>query len=295
MPLQDLVEYFNDRLGREHRSSFRPFVLEENKVSGLFGPIRIDSFFAPLRQTLKPTVIVGHTAQITVAPNKTQHLYANEIETLLANNSVPATEFESIINFDRLSRTVHMLNYLTLSHLQGVLFLEVDPRHILGIKQDHGAYFEEVIAQCGLETKNVVIVLAVNSQYARYYQELINGLENYRRRGYQLALNFDYLAQESEAFNLIAKISPNFVSLSARNMEDQVHDDILLTKLHQLKTQVALVGGQIILQQIDEKKSDLLARNSGFDLVEGGYYRAIAFDYLSNSKPEHYELNARTY
>lgn len=295
MPLQDLVEYFNDRLGREHRSSFRPFVLEENKVSGLFGPIRIDSFFAPLRQTLKPTVIVGHTAQITVAPNKTQHLYANEIETLLANNSVPATEFESIINFDRLSRTVHMLNYLTLSHLQGLLFLEVDPRHILGIKQDHGAYFEEVIAQCGLETKNVVIVLAVNSQYARYYQELINGLENYRRRGYQLALNFDYLAQESEAFNLIAKISPNFVSLSARNMEDQVHDDILLTKLHQLKTQVALVGGQIILQQIDEKKSDLLARNSGFDLVEGGYYRAIAFDYLSNSKPEHYELNARTY
>jgi len=295
MPLQDLVEYFNDRLGREHRSSFRPFVLEENKVSGLFGPIRIDSFFAPLRQTLKPTVIVGHTAQITVAPNKTQHLYANEIETLLANNSVPATEFESIINFDRLSRTVHMLNYLTLSHLQGVLFLEVDPRHILGIKQDHGAYFEEVIAQCGLETKNVVIVLAVNSQYARYYQELINGLENYRRRGYQLALNFDYLAQESEAFNLIAKIAPNFVSLSARNMEDQVHDDILLTKLHQLKTQVALVGGQSILQQIDEKKSDLLARNSGFDLVEGGYYRAIAFDYLSNSKPEHYELNARTY
>ena len=38
MPLQHLVEYFNDRLGREHRSSFRPFILEEGKVSGLFGP-----------------------------------------------------------------------------------------------------------------------------------------------------------------------------------------------------------------------------------------------------------------
>jgi len=158
MPLQHLVEYFNDRLGREHRSSFRPFILEEGKVNGLFGPIRIDSFFAPLRQTLKPTVMVGHKAQITVAPNKTQHLYANEIETLLANNSVSAADFESIINFDRLSRTVHMLNYLTLAHLQGILFLEVDPRHILGIKQDHGAYFEEVIAKCGMKTKNVVIV-----------------------------------------------------------------------------------------------------------------------------------------
>jgi EAL domain-containing protein (putative c-di-GMP-specific phosphodiesterase class I) len=295
MPLQHLVEYFNDRLGREHRSSFRPFVLEEGKVSGLFGPIRIDSFFAPLRQTLKPTVIVGHTVQITVVPNKIQYLYANEIETLLANNAVPATEFESIVNFDRLCRTVHMLNYLTLAHLQGMLFLEVDPRHILGIKQDHGAYFEEVIVRCGLETKNVVIVLAVNSQYARYYQELINGLENYRRRGYQIALKFDYLPQESEAFELIAKISPNYISLSARNMEDLVHDDCLLAKLHQLQTRVASVGGQSILQQIDEKKSDLLARNTGFDLVEGGYYRAIAFDYLSHSKPDHYDLNVSNY
>jgi hypothetical protein len=279
MPLQDLVEYFNDRLGREHRSSFRPFVLAEGKVSGLFGPIRIDSSFALLRQALKPTVIVGHKAQITVTPNKTQHLYENEIEILLANNSVPANDFESIINFDRLSRTVHMLNYLTLTHLQGVLFLEVDPRHILGIKQDHGAYFEEVIAQCGLETKNIVIVLPVNTQYARYYRELINGLDNYRRRGYQIALKFEYLGQESEAFDLIAKISPNYVSLSARNMEDQEHDDALMAKLHLLKIRVASVGGQSILQQIDEKKSDLLARNTGFDLVEGGYYRAIAFDY----------------
>jgi EAL domain-containing protein (putative c-di-GMP-specific phosphodiesterase class I) len=286
MPLQDLVEYFNDRLGREHRSSFRPFVLKEGKVSGLFGPIRIDSFFAPLRQTLKPTLIVGHTAHISVAPNKTQHLYANEIETLLANNSVTTTDFESIINFDRLSRTVHMLNYLVLSHLQGVLFLEVDPRHILGIKQDHGAYFEEVIVRCGLKTKNVVIVLTVNNQYARYYQELINGLDNYRRRGYQIALKFDYLAQEARAFELIAKISPNYVSLSAQNMEDQVHDETLLAKLQELKTSVASVGGQSILQEIDEKQSDLLARNAGFDLVEGGYYRAIAFDYLSNSKPD---------
>jgi EAL domain-containing protein (putative c-di-GMP-specific phosphodiesterase class I) len=294
MPLQDLVEYFNDRLGREHRSSFRPFMLEEGKVSGLFGPIRIDSSFTPLRQTLKPTVIVGHKAQITVAPHKTPYLYANEIETLLAN-AVPAADFESIINFDRLSRTVHMLNYLTVAHLQGVLFLEVDPRHILGIKQDHGAYFEEVITRCGLETKNVVVVLAASSQYAPYYQELINGLANYRHRGYQITLKFDYVAQGGQAFNLIDKISPNYVSLSARNLENQEHDDALLEKLQQLQTRVASVGGQTILQQIDEKKSDLLARNTGFDLVEGGYYRAIAFDYLSHSKQDQHNLTASNY
>lgn len=287
MPLEQLVEYFNDRLGREHNSIFRPFFLGEGKVSGLFGPIRIGSSFEPIRQTLKPTVIIGHKAMISVAHNKNQYLYANEIEAILANNSVQTTDFESIINFDRLSRTVHMLNYLTLSHFQGVLFLEVDPRHILGIKHDHGAYFEEVIARCGLKTNNVVIVLVVYSQYARYFQELINGLDNYRRRDYQIALKFDYLVEESQAFDLIAKISPNYVSLSARKLENKVHDDTLLAKLQQLKKLVSSTGGQSILQQIDEKKSDLLARKTGIDLVEGGYYRAIPFDYLGNLKPGH--------
>jgi hypothetical protein len=99
-----------------------------------------------------------------------------------------------------------------------------------------------------LETNNIVIVLDVYNQYAPYYQDLINGLNNYRRRGYQIVLNFDYLAQGGQAFDLIARTSTNYISLSARN--------------------------------------------TGFDLTEGGYYRAIAFDYLNRSKPDHYDLRA---
>ena len=290
MPIQELVEYFNDRLEREHQSRFRPFILKEGKAIGLFGPIRIDSIFSPLRLTLKPEVIVGHTAHISVSPNKISPLYANEIETLLADNSGSVGDFDSIINFDRLSRTVHMLNYLVLAHLQGVLFLEVDPRHILGIKQDHGAYFEDVIRQCGLETKNVAIVLAVNSQYAPYHKELVNGLSNYRHRGYQIALKLDYLSQKTEASDLIRKVSPNYVSLSAQNMEDQEHDQNLLTRLIQFTALVELSGGQSILHQINDKKSDSLARNTHFNVVEGDYYKTIPLDYFSHSPLDQYGL-----
>jgi hypothetical protein len=278
MPLQDLVDYFNDRFELEHRSTYRPFILEKGEVSGLFGPLRIDSIFSPLRQTLKPTTIVGHTAQITVATHKTPPLYSNEIENLRADNSAQATNFESIINFDRLSRTVHMLNYLSSSRLQGLLFLEVDPRHILGIKHDHGAYFEEVIAKCGLENKNIVITMTVFSQYGRYYQELINGLDNYRRRGYRIALKFDSMTQKSQS-DLIATLSPDYVSFSMRNIDSKTEETLL-----PLKVRVASTGGLSILQQIDDKKSDRLARDIGFDLVGGSYYRAIAFDYFDNAK-----------
>ena len=271
MPLQNLVDYFNDRFRQEHRSSFRPFILEEGTVSALFGPIKIGSVFSPIRQTLKPAEIIGHAAKLKVSTYEVQHLYSGEIENLLTNQPHQASDFESIINFDRLSRTVHMLNYLPLTHLQGALFVEVDPRHILGIKKDHGAYFEEVIRQCGLETKNVVIIMAVNSHYARYYQELVTGLDNYRQRGYQIALKFDYVAQEIQSSELITKLSPTFVSLSAWHI-DQVRDNARFEKLRDLRALVASAGGQTILQQIDQKKSESLAQNIGFDLVQGSYY-----------------------
>jgi hypothetical protein len=276
-----LVGYFNDRFGREHRSSFRPFILKDNKVSGLFGPIRINSLFSPIRETLKPTAIVGHTAQIEVSTYATQPLYDDELENLLAHDERQPTNLESIINFDRLSRTVHMLNYLPLLPSHSALFLEVDPRHILGIKQDHGVYFEEVIAQCGLQTNNVVIVLSMHKQYTRYYQPLLAGLGNYRQQGYQIALKFDYRVRDKTVLDLITTLAPNYVSVSAKNL-DLANDSAILDNLDELTTTVASASGQSILQQIDQQKTDSLARNAHFYLVEGRYYRAIAFDYLAN-------------
>jgi hypothetical protein len=284
MPLQDLVKYFNNRFEHDHHSAYRPFIFENGEVGGLFGPIRINSLFSPLRQTLKPTAIVGHSAQIAVTTHKPPPLYLNEIENFRSDSPVQETSFESVINFDRLSRTVHMLNYLASPRLQGLLFLEVDPRHILGIKQDHGAYFEEVIARCGLENKNVVITLTVFSQYDCYYQALINGLDNYRRRGYRIALKFDHLPQKNR-LDLITRLSPDYVAFSATNIDSKIE-----ATLYQLKVLTASIGSLSLLQQIDDKKTDTLARHIGFDLVEGSYYRAIAFDYFDNAKAKNLNI-----
>lgn len=50
MPLQQLVEYFNDRLEQEHNDGVRPFVLENGAAHGLFGPIKVGSVLAPIRK-----------------------------------------------------------------------------------------------------------------------------------------------------------------------------------------------------------------------------------------------------
>jgi hypothetical protein len=293
MPLHDLVEYFNDRFGQEHRSSYRPFILKDNQVSGLFGPIRIESSFSPIRQTFNPTAIIGHTAKIEVSTYTTPSLYDDEIENLLANTEKQATDLESIINFDRLSRTVHMLNFLPLVPAHGFLFLEVDPRHILGIKQDHGVYFGEVISRCGLSSQHVVIVLSVYVQYKRYYQALLDGLDNYRHQGYQIALRFDNVTQDETALNLIASLSPDFVCVTAKNLP--LSNKKTLDYLNDLTTVVTSVNGQSILQKVDQKSTDLIARKTNFDLVEGGYYRSIAYDYHSKIEMDEPILKANRF
>jgi len=279
MPLQNLVEYFNDRFEQEHRVSFRPFILENGTVSGLFGPLRINSTFAPIRKTQQTTKTIGYFAKLNVSTCEAQHLYANDIENLLADTPQPGVEFDSIVNFDRLSRTVHMLNFLPLTHLQDSLFLTVDPRHILSIKHDHGAYFGEVIEQCGLTTENVVITLAANSQYARYHQELTNGLKNYRRRGYRLALRFDYLVKE-QTFEFIQKLSPDYVGLSVKSL-NSVCDSTIPLRLRKLTALVKSTGGQSVLLDVDQKRSEFLAVNAGFDLTQGSYYEQAAFPWYS--------------
>ena len=274
MPLQNLADYFNDRFGQEHRSSFRPFLLENEVISTLFGQIKISSLFLPIRLAQKPDEIIGHAAKLKVSTHEVQYLYSDEIENLLSNRAHADNNFESIIDFDRLSRTTHMLNYLPLAHLQGSLFLEVDPRHILGIKKDHGAYFEDVINHCGLETNNIVITMTISSPYAKHYPALIAGLINYRNRGYKIALKFDYVAQEEQSFDLITQLSPNYVSLSAKSFV-QLHAPSLADKLRHLNDRVKIAGGQSILQQIDQQSAALLAETTGFNLVQGAYYENV--------------------
>jgi EAL domain-containing protein (putative c-di-GMP-specific phosphodiesterase class I) len=271
MPLQQLVEYFNDRLEQEHHNGLRPFVLDKDAVHGVFGPICIGSRLSPLRQTLRTANVIGHIAQLSVSTINKQTIQSSELEQYLALPQAKQANVESIINFDRMSRAVHMLNYLPQAHLEELLFLEVDPRHILGVKEDHGAYFEEVIVACGLQTANVAITLTVNNAYAGFYQLLLRGLQNYQRRGYQLALKFDYQTLDKPAFELITRAAPNFVGITAMELE-HIRDNKLPEKLQHLSSLAKSIDSQSFMLNIDDKRTAALARNTGFNLVQGDYF-----------------------
>lgn len=283
MPLQQLVQYFNDRFEAEHHSYIHPFILKKGLVSGIFGPIQISSVFETVRRTDDNEKLVGHIAQLSVTPydNNQHSQQSTEIGDLLTDVISQPADFQSIISLDRLCRTVHMLNYLTYSHKGGVLFLDVDPRHILGIKQDHGAYFEEIIIKCGLATQNIVISMTVNSFYALHHAQLLDGLNNYRQRGYQIALNIGSLYTANGLRDFIDKLSANYLRISAPNAETSQHSNSnRLSTLNALTELQNLIGGQTILQQVKQKNQANTATSARFNLVQGDYYDKLVTDHL---------------
>jgi len=180
MPLQQLVSYFNARFEKLHHSNLHPFRVDENSVTGIFGPISISSAYLAIRQRLDNAVVTGHIAQLLAAPvaNEVVNAQAMELGALVTDTVTEPVNFQAIINIDRLCRTVHMLNYLPLSHLGGVLFLDVDPRHILSVKQDHGVYcgfirkrFDNCLSYTYTEPALFAEFIAESETIAAFYEQ----------------------------------------------------------------------------------------------------------------------------
>ncbi|WP_020563928.1 hypothetical protein [Methylosarcina fibrata] len=269
MPLQQLVEYFNDRFEQEHRAHFRPLILQGGQVGGLFGPIRVGSVFTSVRPLADPLKIIGHTVACSVATHDPFAIQRHVIENSPAAADEGQSDFDTIINLDRLTRTVHMLNYLPIVTPDKVLFLEVDPRHVVGVRRDHGAYFAEVIDRCGLSTRNVVIAMTLNSLYVSHQDRLLTGLNNYRSRGYRIALNTGNLNSMTGIWDLVTRIAPDYIRVHAS--QQYVAECILPRALSRLKELLDTAGAQTILK-IDRGEQAFMAQLARFDLIEGGNF-----------------------
>ncbi len=257
MPLQHLIDYFNQRFVEQNGLKEPPLRYEGGRVTGRFDGSDFTTRLRPVRQGSAPIVVTGYDAATQVD--------WPEPGTAFGDN-VP-----DIVSLDRLARTVHMLNFLPISHEDGHLFVHVHPRHVLAVKQDHGAYFEEIIVKCGLQTQHVAIGLTLEQVHARFFPAFLKGLHNYQRRGYRLALKFNGYALEKPVFELIEKIAPDFVGISAQGLE-QIQDASTFGKIQQLNSLTASIEARSLLLHVEDKFQAELARKAGFNLVQGDYF-----------------------
>ncbi len=268
MPLRDLTEYFNQRISEEQGLSEPPLFVREGQVESRAGGLRLATEFHPIRRAKTPSVIMGHDATLRAFPPETSQTIAAKIFHL--------AEAADIVNLDRLCRILHMLNYLPIAHENGNLFLHVHPRHLLGVKRDHGAYFEEVIFRCGLSPRRVVISVAISPLYDRQFTLLQEGLRNYRRRGYSTAIKFD--EQASEPFferyciEFLQRITPDFVRLDGRFFSQLRRSDEFCERKTSLLSVIYRLDTELLVEGIKDENDAQLAGSLRPAYVKGDYY-----------------------
>jgi predicted signal transduction protein with EAL and GGDEF domain len=268
MPLTDLVEYFNQRITEEQNLTEYPLALRNGKVESRYGGHRLATEFHPIRSAHQPDKIVGYDATIFAIQPETSHTAVEKV--------FQTADVNGVINLDRLCRTIHMLNYLPIAHDNGYLFLHVHPRHILSVKKDHGAYFEEVIFRCGLSPRKVVITVPLKPVYEQQFNSLMDGLKNYQKRGYATAVKFDEQSKEPFAerycIEFLYRITPDFVRVDHGFFQRLKHDNQEERLTTPLLSVIRGLDTEILLEGIYTLEHSQQAQTLQASLVKGDYY-----------------------
>ena len=190
MPLTELMHYFNDQLQTQARTKSLPktgFYKVENGYWARFGSLTLGSQFHNIHQTVQGTNgvenSIGQYSNLIVRSGTGKSLCIDEIFNSLDNTN-------EIVHLDRLTRTLHSLNYLQqFDGQKGLLALAVQPRHIVSVAAEHGKTFEAILSDCGLGPERVLLHTRLLDHHS--LPHFRNALLSYRSRGYQLGITLE--------------------------------------------------------------------------------------------------------
>lgn len=181
-----------------------------------------------------------------------------------------AVEARRLVQFDRLVRTIHLLNHARSFAEHELLFLNVHPRLLTSVS-DHGRTFEQILHYYSVSTSRVVI--EIKESAVKDEARLEEAVNNYRSLGYKIAVDDFGTAYPSldrvinlqpDSLGRILKLRPDFIKLDSALLRagDAVYG--LANTFHS-------VGTQIIVTGIETPEQLGIARNAGADLLQGYY------------------------
>ena len=256
MPLIDLIHYFN----RNNAIGDSTLYLEDERAAAWHEGLRLRSLFQPI-VNLQTGRVIGHQAFLVAEDEE-----ANSLDSDAAYRRFPSDE--SVVQFDRLCRTVHALNFLAQHrHAGGYLQLSVHPRHLLAVPSQHGLVFETILKCCGLAPVDIVLELKTNVDLDDAH--FASAVENYRERGYRIALSSQ--GEHPELF------APDIVKYPVKTLRQPSFP----------------AGALIHADNLDSAEDLEIAKAYGAKLGQGILFGNAARDCVSTHKPDGLAYNLR--
>lgn len=169
-----------------------------------------------------------------------------------------------LVKLDRIARTLHMLNYLSLPDNRGLLFLNVHPKLLVSVNT-HGKVFERILHTYSVPTHQVVIEVLENE--VEVDKQLTEAIGNYRDRNYKIAID-DFGSKHSN-LDRLWRISPDFIKLDISIIREAQANPKVRRVLPKLIEIAHELGAQAIVEGIENETQYQIALDAGAPLLQG--------------------------
>lgn len=224
---------------------------ENGWISGHFYHCELTSVFQPVF-SMTQSKTIGHAAYIRSKANGEVALWPWQVFSL-------ASKDEQLIDLDRLCRAIHALNYyFNNASKSDKLFVDVHPRLLESVKDDHGRAFENFLDLIGMKTSRVVIEIPgiVN----RNWKLLQHVITNYRSRGYQIAA--DYNGTRRDWMVELGSLYPDIVRIAADELIRHEAIAPLMDTIHSF-------GASLLVKDIETSGQLAAAIRAGANYLQG--------------------------
>jgi len=175
-----------------------------------------------------------------------------------------AEQTGKLVQFDRVARTLHVLNFKQIYAEDGLLFLNVHPKLLVSVNT-HGKVFERILHANSVPTHRVVI--EIKESEIEQDKQLSEAIDNYRDRAYRIAI--DGFGGKKSHIDRLWKLSPDFVKLDLSIIQQAEGNHRVQKILPGLINLIKESGAEAIVTGIETQTQLDIAIESGGLFVQG--------------------------
>ncbi len=175
-----------------------------------------------------------------------------------------AEQAGKLVEFDRVSRTLHVLNFRQIYAENGLLFLNVHPKLLISVNE-HGKVFEGILHANSVPTNRIVI--EIQEGLVEQDKQLAEAIDNYRERGYQIAI--DRFGSKKSHIDRLWKFSPDFVKLDLHLIQNAESNERVRKLLPGLVKMIRDLGAKPVITGIETQAQLDIAIETGSTLFQG--------------------------
>jgi EAL domain-containing protein (putative c-di-GMP-specific phosphodiesterase class I) len=171
-----------------------------------------------------------------------------------------------LVQFDRTSRALHVLNFKQIYGDTGLLFLSVHPNLLVTVNE-HGKTFERILHAYSIPTSRVVI--QIEEALIDEDKLVAEAIQNYRERGYLIAIN--NFGNKKSHIDRLWLFSPNFVKLDPQLISKAQSNLKVKQILPGLIKIIQDIGGEAIITGIENQAQLDIAIETGAKILQGPF------------------------